>query len=94
MAGKTRYELAKEALKDWDGEVIHVNKLKLLIMKSLSSTEEGIRAYCRMLESCGIIKEVEHYRFKVDLSNDYLENEMKEAKHYRKGKEQEQLIGE
>ena len=89
MAGKTRFQMAKEALKNWDGETIHVNKLKLLIMRELSSKEEGVRAYCRMLESCGIIKEVEHYQFKIDLNNDSLENEFKESdvEKFKKGEE-------
>ena len=72
MAGKTKYEMAVEALKPFDGKILHVNELKMIIMRKLASSEPAVRGYCRLIETMGITKEVEHYKFKIDCSNEFL----------------------
>ena len=75
MAGLTKFKMAKNALKDFDGKTIHVNVLKQLIMQELSSKESGVREYCRMLECAGVTKEVSEYQFKIDFSKDLTDPE-------------------
>ena len=75
MAGKTKYIMAAEALKEHDGREMSLSELRLIIMKKLSVTQ--IDSYIQLLAATGITKEVrtplegQEWRFKIQLpSND------------------------
>ena len=71
MAGKSRYMLALEALKDVDGKEISLGELRMIIMKKLSFAQ--VDSYLQLLDATGITKEVktplegQEWRFKINL---------------------------
>ena len=67
MTGKTMYQLALGVLLGRHEEVLHVDELKRLIMRELSSSAPGIIRYLKMMEETGLTKEIEPFKYQINL---------------------------
>lgn len=70
MTGKTRYNLAVEALKEYDSKVLHISMLRKIIMQKLASVPNIVTGYLKLLEATGVTKEVKPFEFLIKIEND------------------------
>lgn len=63
--GKKGYDKAIELIVDIKGKVISVDILKTMIMKEIGGDDRTFSSYIIMMTKTGLIKEVDHMRFKI-----------------------------
>ena len=61
------YSRALKVLKKYNGETLHMNKLRLLIARELASDPSKITKYLRLFGSHDFITEIEHLYFKIEV---------------------------
>lgn len=66
MTGNNRYELAKKALIEHDGEVLSLEELKSVVMKKLASKESVVTEYLKLMDKTQLIKEKEQGKFDIN----------------------------
>ena len=65
IMGKTKYEMAISVLNSYKGKVLSINRMRHLIIQRLGGDERTINSYLMMMREMGLIKELEHMRFKI-----------------------------
>lgn len=65
MGGKTRYDILRDALKAHEGELLHVEKLKQIVIRSLGTSGTTINGHLRWAQEAGMIHEEEAFMFRV-----------------------------
>ena len=70
MAGLTKFQRASKMLEKHNGKTMHVNELRLIVIRELASDDKSVNQYLRLMNSLGLIHEESHLQFKVTLPND------------------------
>lgn len=66
MAGKTQYQLAREAFSDLKGKVLSLSELTLEVKKRLASSSTAAQKYLKMMSELGLTTEIEPFKFKIN----------------------------
>ena len=65
MAGKTKYEMAFDVLKEYKGRELHIEELRKIIMMKLGSDPRTVISYLKMMEATDLIKEIRSLIYEI-----------------------------